>query len=232
MTPETDGEVASVPQDFFAGLPEEVVTRIMKYYYMNHIRGVLLLDYISSLRSDSYDACHPFQAYEIHWFKLDKREYYAEPMTFITSLPSVQTVLKTRHVNKLFARCMLEAFFTSPIVFQHATSELHGTRPIWFLPCQIEPRLVQNGTPIKAEFRNPPMELFQVLKPETNIQCTTTAIDLALSREMHLPTIKDVDACLLASETNRVFIHKRNGLVLRGIQFTGDLEKMSFFPCI
>jgi hypothetical protein len=190
---------------------------------------VLLLDYKSSPRIDSYDACYHFQAYEIYWFNLDEREYYAQPVTFTTGLQSVQKVLKTRHVNNLFTRYMLEAFFTSPIVFQHTTSELHGTKPIWFLPCQIEPKFVQHGTPIKAEFHNPPMEFFHGLKHETNIQCVKTGIDLALSREMHLPTINDVDACLLASETNRVFIHKRDGLILQGIQFTDDLEKMLFF---
>jgi len=147
----------------------------------------------------------------------------------------VRKVLGIRRVNKLFARCMLEAFFKSPVVFHNGWSMHFGTPPAWFLPCQVEPILVKRGTSIKVQ--NCDEDRPQWCKSigggpawtEATIECAATGIDLALSKKKQMLTMNDEDAGLLARDPDITFVQTPNRLAIRGIQFTGGYEEAWWF---
>ncbi|KAI4713206.1 hypothetical protein J4E89_002185 [Alternaria sp. Ai002NY15] len=120
MTPDTDGEVASAFQFFASGLPEEILIQILKHHRANHIKGVLVLDYheFSVPNNPDMTAC------EVHWTEDGGHQTYTEPVVKPIGMEVVRKVLGIRRVNKLFARCMLEAFFKSPVVFHNSWSIL------------------------------------------------------------------------------------------------------------
>ena len=93
-------------------------------------------------------------AAELHWCEDYERKYGYQPVATTIDAAKIQEVLKIRLVNKLFARCMLDAFFfKSPIIFEHVSYDWTDPGKIfWFLPCQIEPKLAQRGGRIQAEY--------------------------------------------------------------------------------
>ncbi|KAI4956207.1 hypothetical protein J4E91_000418 [Alternaria rosae] len=229
MTLVSDDRSVSVIQQFSPKLPDEIVLRIMKYHCNNQIEGVLLVHYQGSFEFPGIPRFYIIQHSLVSWREDEERESYTDPYSSIGS-GCIQQILQIRLVSKVFARCTLDAFFTSPIVFQHSVSDLHGIKPTWFLPCQIEPQLVRRRIPIKARYYKLPRDATSSVDIETDIQCEKTGMDLALSKQIHLPTIHELDARLFAHEPARVFIHKHDGLVIRGIQFTGCFERTSFYP--
>jgi hypothetical protein len=229
MTLTTVATPASTTQNFFVKLPDEVLTRIMKQHRNDRIHGVLLLDYPGSIQFRDYPVVFSLKAYELRWAVDEGREIATEPVTFPLDLDVVHKILEIRFFNRAFARCMLEAFFKSPMVFQHHASVIHSIKPVWFLPCQIKPQLLLRSTSIKAEYCD---ELRMLLRtwPDTNfqtsIECANTGINLPLSKEMHLPTVDSDDTDAMASQPESVFVQTPNGLLIRGIQFTGSFEEV------
>ncbi|KAI4936253.1 hypothetical protein J4E85_001582 [Alternaria conjuncta] len=231
MTPDTSRQAASAFQFFSSRLPEEIFLQILKHHRANHIKGVLVLDY-NGFPIPENPAFISLTACEVHWTEDKGSQSYTPPVVRPLGLEVVRKVLGIRRVNKLFARCMLEVFYKSPMVFQHGQSSELGIKPMWFLPCQIEPKLIERGASIKVEYRDEWRRTYLGLVAtdhEVGIECTTTGIDLALSREKQMPTINDEDAELLAMDPNRMFVQTPNGLLIRGIQFTGGYEEASWF---
>ncbi|KAI4929568.1 uncharacterized protein J4E92_005233 [Alternaria infectoria] len=231
MTPDTDGEVASAFQFFSSRLPEEILTQILKHHRANHIKGVLVLDYheFSVPNNPDMTAC------EVHWTEDGGHQTYTEPVVKPIGMEVVRKVLGIRRVNKLFARCMLEAFFKSPVVFHNSWSMYFGTPPTWFLPCQVESILVKRGKSIKVQYCDDCCDEahkqwrkdigWVPAYREASIECATTGIDLALSKEKQMPTINDEDAGLLARDPDITFVQTPDRLLIRGIQFTGGHEE-------
>ncbi|KAF7677548.1 hypothetical protein GT037_004407 [Alternaria burnsii] len=229
MSTETTRVIAS-SQDRFSRLPEEVTTRIMKCHYSNHIRGVLLCSVMFVPEDPDFLEGICSYASELHWCEEEERKYGYQPVATTIDTVKIQEVLKIRLVNKLFARCVLDAFFKSPIIFEHRSYDLTGPGKIfWFLPCQIEPKLVQRGGSIQAEYYTRVPYTYRFVLNKTDIHCVRTGMDLALTKQTHLPSITDADASLLANDIDKVFVHNPSGLTVRGIQFSRDLERGSFF---
>jgi hypothetical protein len=211
-------------QNFRSPLPDEIVLRIMKYHYNNHIRGVLLLKYTYSRYNARNRPRNHLSAEEINWSEDEERQRCGLPVTTSISMDRIQEVLRIRLVNKCFARCMLDAFFTSAIVFQHTRSVGWKKDLTWFLPCQIVPKLVQRGTQIQVTYSN--------YNPQNTanarIYCAGTGMDLALSKKNNKPSINLIDARLVKIDDDQVFFHEGSHLVVRGVQFTGSFEAV---PC-
>jgi hypothetical protein len=220
--------IAASSQDSFSRLPEEVITRIMKCHYNNYIGGVLLCCETFFPKDPGFLTGLCSYAAELHWCEDDERKYGYQPVATTIDAAKIQEVLKIRLVNKLFARCMLDAFFKSPIIFEHVSYDWTDPGKVfWFLPCQIEPKLVQSGGRIQAEYYTRVPYTYRFVWNKTDTHCVRTGMDLALTKQTHLPGITDADASLLANDIDKVFIHNPSGLTVRRIQFSRDLESGS-----
>ena len=228
MTPDTDAEVASAFQFFSSRLPEEILIKILKYHRANYIHGVLVLKY-HGFSPFGIPAFLGLTAWEVHWTEDKGSKSYTPPVVRPLGLEVVRKVLEIRNVDRLFARCMLEAFYKSPMVFQHGQPVDLGIKPMWFLPCQIEPKLVERGASIKVQYRNNWHMGGVVTDHEAGIECATTGIDLALSKKKQMLTMNDEDAGLLARDPDITFVQTPNRLAIRGIQFTGGYEEAWWF---